>query len=293
MFTFLCGRVLASDISLFPLLDGILHIRNYCRKKYDEIEKYDRALADSQTSEDIAKQSLLPNVKDPNLWMVKCKIGEERATCLQLMRKFIAFEASAEPLQIKSALTVEGVKGYIYVEAYKQTHVKQAIEGISNLRIGQHNQQMVPIKEMTDVVKVVKTTARLRQKQWVRVKRGVYKDDLAQVEWIDHAQNAVSLRLIPRIDYNRIRELKRGGLDDKSNLAKVRGSRGPQKLFEPELIRDCGADYGRDGDMYLFQSNRYTMRGFLIKTFPLNAITVEGVKPSLAELEKFDDSIEG
>lgn len=40
---------------------------------------------------------------------------------------------------------------------------------------------MVPIKEMTDVLKVVKETAALKPKQWVRLKRGIFKDDLAQV----------------------------------------------------------------------------------------------------------------
>ena len=29
-----------------------------------------------------------------------------------------------QPIQVKSAIAVEGLKGYIYVEAYKQTHVK-------------------------------------------------------------------------------------------------------------------------------------------------------------------------
>lgn len=73
------------------------------------------------------------------------------------------------------------MKGYIYVEAYKQTHVKQAIEGVGNLRLGYWNQQMVPIKEMTDVLKVVKEVANLKPKSWVRLKRGIYKDDIAQV----------------------------------------------------------------------------------------------------------------
>lgn len=73
------------------------------------------------------------------------------------------------------------VKGYIYVESYKQTHVKAAIEGIGNLRMGFWNQQMVPIKEMTDVLKVVKEVTNLKPKSWVRLKRGLYKDDIAQV----------------------------------------------------------------------------------------------------------------
>lgn len=86
-----------------------------------------------------------------------------------------------QPLQIKSAIAVEGLKGYIYVEAFKQQHVKQAIEDIGNLRIGRWQQLMVPIREMTDVMRVVKDTTGLKQGSWVRIKRGMYKDDIAQV----------------------------------------------------------------------------------------------------------------
>lgn len=43
---------------------------------------------------------------------------------------------------------------------------------------------MVPIKEMTDVMKVVKEVVSVKPKQWVRLKRGIYKDDLAQVRMI-------------------------------------------------------------------------------------------------------------
>lgn len=68
--------------------------------------------------------------------MVKCRIGEEKVTCLQLIRKMFAYQFTDEPLQIKSVVAPEGVKGYIYIEAYKQSHVKSAMEGISNLRLG-------------------------------------------------------------------------------------------------------------------------------------------------------------
>jgi len=135
-----------------------------------------------------------------------------------------------QPLQIKSVVAPEHVKGYIYVEAYKQTHVKQAIEGVGNLRMGYWNQQMVPIKEMTDVLKVVKEVTNLKPKSWVRLKRGIYKDDIAQVrqEWtgaprwgaenarltaavslqvdyVEPSQNQISLKMIPRIDFDRIK----------------------------------------------------------------------------------------
>ena len=49
---------------------------------------------------------------------------------------------SFQPLQIKSVISKESLKGYIYIESYKQTHVKQAIEGIGNLRMGIWAQQV-------------------------------------------------------------------------------------------------------------------------------------------------------
>ena len=76
---------------------------------------------------------------------------------------------------------MEGLKGYIYLEAYKQQYVKQAIEDIGNLRIGKWQQLMVPIREMTDVLRVVKDTTGIKRGSWVRIKRTLYKDDIAQV----------------------------------------------------------------------------------------------------------------
>ena len=68
---------------------------------------------------------------------------------------------------------------------------------------------MVPIKEMTDCLKVVKESAVLKPKAWVRLKRGIFKDDLAQVDYVESAQNAVHLKLLPRIDYTRMRGIMR------------------------------------------------------------------------------------
>jgi len=34
--------------------------------------------------------------RDPNLWLVKCRMGEEKATAIALMRKFIAYQFTDE-----------------------------------------------------------------------------------------------------------------------------------------------------------------------------------------------------
>ena len=118
-------------------------------------EKYANVRAEVDEEEvlpEVSQQALLPGVKDPNLWLVRCNMGREKETCLLLMRKFLAMESQAqrgeaengeegaappEPLQIKSVVAVEGLKGYIYVEAYKQQHVKQAIANINALDRGE------------------------------------------------------------------------------------------------------------------------------------------------------------
>lgn len=119
-------------------------IEEYYRKKYNDeaatIARFGEGGEDM--SDEITQQTLLPGVKDPNLWMVKCLLGQEKETVVQIMNKYIAYERkSDENLQIRSVVAPEHVKGYIYIEAFKQSHVKQVIEGISALRVGLYNQQ--------------------------------------------------------------------------------------------------------------------------------------------------------
>ncbi|XP_015766127.1 PREDICTED: transcription elongation factor SPT5-like [Acropora digitifera] len=259
----------------------------YYKKKFAETS--DRYKDDYELRPEIQQQSLLPGVKDPNLWTVKCKIGEEKSTVIGLMRKAISQQFTDEPLQIKSAVAVEGLKGYIYIEAYKQTHVKQAIEGFGTLRLGKWQQMMVPIKEMTDVMKVVKEVVSIKPKQWVRLKRGIYKDDLAQVDYVNTARNQVTLKMIPRIDYSRSRGLAKSAEDAGEKRKKKR--RPAPKLFDADAIRGIGGEIGQDGDFMIFEGSRYR-GGFMYKTLAMSAIVVEGIKPTLLELQKFETAPE-
>ncbi|KAK7881031.1 hypothetical protein WMY93_030620 [Mugilogobius chulae] len=288
-----------SNLDHIPLDDdhsGSRRLQNLWRDSREEAlgEYYMRKYAKSsggehysggseELSDDITQQQLLPGVKDPNLWTVKCKIGEERATAIALMRKFIAYQFTDTPLQIKSVVAPDHVKGYIYVESYKQTHVKSAIEGIGNLRMGLWNQQMVPIKEMTDVLKVVKEVTNLKAKSWVRLKRGLYKDDIAQVDYVEPSQNTISLKMIPRIDLDRIK----AKMSLKDWFAKRK------KFKRPTQRLSLGGEVSHDGDFMIFEGNRYSRKGFLFKSFAMSAVITDGVKPTLSELEKFEDQPEG
>lgn len=145
---------------------------------------------------------------------------------------------------------------------------------------------MVPIKEMTDVMRVVKEKVRLKEGTWVRMKRGVYKDDLAQVDFVDPSESKVRLKLIPRIDLLRKRGVMR---NQNTQQQQNRWRRPAPKLFNEESIREIGGEVSTQGSFKIFEGNEYNPRGFLIKTFYPSAFISEGVKPTLAELSKFED----
>ncbi|CAF2781546.1 unnamed protein product [Rotaria sp. Silwood2] len=157
----------------------------------------------------------------------------------------------------------ESDRGYIYIEAFKSNHVKAACEDIRSLNIS--NLQIVPIKEMTDILLIVRTTYEIKKGSWVRVKRGIYRDDLAKVEHCDMGKNMVTIKLIPRIDYT-----KKCG-SSKSNSA---------KLFDEKAVE-------------IFEGEKYDNKGFLIKNFPLHAVSTDGITPNINELDKFEETIDG
>jgi len=58
-------------------------------------------------------------------------------------------------------------------------------------------------------------------------------------------------------------------------------------LFDPEAIRAIGGEVTRDGDFLIFESNRFSRKGFLYKNFPMSAIIADGEKTSNLKLVRF------
>jgi transcription elongation factor len=63
--------------------------------------------------------------------------------------------------------------------------------------------------------------------------------------------------------------------------------------FNDVVHWSIGVEISNDGDFLMFEGNRYSRKGYLYKHFVMNAIVAEGVKPTLAELEKFEEAPEG
>ncbi len=160
---------------------------------------------------------------------------------LALMQRYLQRETSPDFLFINSAFATPAAKGYVYIEADKEVHVQKAIANLWRLK--QWKIRLVPISEMLQSLQIKLDDVTLKPGQWVRMKRGNYKGDLAQVTEV--ADVNVTVRLIPRLDLAEIKaeaDAANNATDDqpvkkRGFPPKKSGSRPLQRMFNEEEIR--------------------------------------------------------
>ncbi|KAE8214888.1 hypothetical protein CF327_g1739 [Tilletia walkeri] len=274
------------------------------RKRYGRMARR----KDTGTSDNVPRQALMPDVQDPSLWAVPVKIGREREIVITIMRK--AFGSATQrqqmsqgssqgqmntaPMAISSAFCRDSIPGKIYVESRRPDAVIDAISGI----VGVYGRTadklfLVPIEEMADLLKLTKIEHEVKIGGWVRFKRGKYTGDLAQV--IDVAQNGeeIGIKFVPRIDMNPSEQeliqdsrgvKRRRQLGSGNNALNKRPQ---QQLFAPsEIQRVYPGQLTKRGNIYKFQNDDYS-DGYCEKDVKVTALIVEGIQPTLAEIEMF------
>ncbi|KAJ7965435.1 Transcription elongation factor SPT5 [Quillaja saponaria] len=236
---------------------------------------------DEETT-DVEQQALLPSVRDPKLWMVKCAIGREREVAVCLMQKYID---KGPELQIRSVVALDHLKNYIYVEADKEAHVREACKGMRNIYAQKIT--LVPIREMTDVLSVESKAIDLSRDTWVRMKIGTYKGDLAKVVDVDNVRLRVTVKLIPRIDLQALANKLEG-----REVVKKKAFVPPPRYMNVEEAREMHirVERRRDpmtGDYFENIGGMLFKDGFLYKTVSMKSISSQNIKPTFDELEKF------
>eukprot|EP01113_Clastostelium_recurvatum_P020602 TRINITY_DN2437_c0_g1_i1.p1 TRINITY_DN2437_c0_g1~~TRINITY_DN2437_c0_g1_i1.p1 ORF type:complete len:1057 (-),score=369.20 TRINITY_DN2437_c0_g1_i1:131-3301(-) len=251
----------------------------------DADDDYDDDYGDTQ----VARQGLLPSVRDPKLWRVNTKPGREKDIVCLMMNKFFERSRGAEPLLIKSVVAPEHLPGYIYVEAEKEIHVKEAIKGIRN--VYQWQVHLVRIQEMPDVLTSKRKAVVVERGSWVRIKRGDYKGDIGQVVDFDQARGKGTIRLIPRLDYA---EYVGEGLTAEEK--RKRKTRMPARFFNPdEAVQHAGSgsvESKRDLNTGEWQDHFAGMRfkdGYLLKQLNIKSLDVNNIVPTIDELTRFQD----
>lgn len=77
--------------------------------------------------------SAVPTLKDPKLFMVKCKIGMERELALSLGNKYVQLLKTDKSISPISACAIDKITGFIYVEAINKFQAQKACEGFNHL----------------------------------------------------------------------------------------------------------------------------------------------------------------
>ncbi|GAA0147810.1 hypothetical protein LIER_36587 [Lithospermum erythrorhizon] len=237
---------------------------------------------------EVEQQALLPSVRDPKLWMVKCAIGREREVAVCLMQKSID---KGSEVQIRSAIALDHLKNYIYIEADKEAHVKEVCKGMRNIYAAKI--MLVPIKEMADVLSVESKAIDLGRDTWIRMKNGTYKGDLAKVVDVDNVRQRVTVKLIPRVDLQAL-AAKLDGRD----VPKKKAFIPPPRFLNIEEAGELHLRVERkkdpiSGDYFDCIGGMMFKDGFLYKNVAMKSVSTQNVQPSFDELEKFRQLSEG
>ncbi|KAI3880861.1 hypothetical protein MKW92_026820 [Papaver armeniacum] len=258
------------------------HIEEIARRVHQRYQSYEEEFDETDVN-DVEQQSRLPSVNDSKLWTVKCAVGREREAAFCLMQKCYDLPG----MHIRSAIALDYLQNYIYVEADREAHVREACKGLKMLDT--RKIVLVPIKEMTDVVSAKGKAVDIVNDMWVRMKIGIYKGDIAKVVSVPDMRQRVMLKLIPRVDLQAVADKLDGRKVAKKAIVP------PQRLVNSDEARNLNIPV----DSRRERSTRTTFDvidgktfkdGFLYKTVSKKSIEYQNIQPSFDELQRFCES---
>ena len=264
-------------------------------------EKYGRSTRQGASTVEITpRRYMLPSVSDPSIWAVKCKPGKERELIFAITKRREERAFTRNPIPIICAFERAAMPGYVYLEALKQADVFAALVDVSNI-YPRTKTLLVPIKERPDLLRVIKSKP-LETGGYVRIKRGLYAGDLAQIEDTEVNGHEVSLKIVPRLSYGLEEDNKAPMVTGNINAADRKRKAGPNKLATrpPQRLfseNDAKKKHSKNLNMSSSTSdrkqwtyyNKTYVNGFLIEDFKIQNLLTENVNPKLEEVTMFTE----
>lgn len=231
-----------------------------------------------------------PRMSDPKLWLIKCRLGKEKECVVTILHKYF-YNNKSSNMKIFSAFSIDALKGYIYIEAYKEANVREAIAGMSNLR--ENSIKIVPINEMIQVFNFDKLEkVDIKENQWVRIKSGLYDGDLAQIIGIEDSASKIHVKLIPRIFDSLLTNnngSKKPNIGEYSKNIK-KNLRPKQQFYNPNIYSDETKMHGYLQKVCYYWRNKFFLDGFIVKCLKLKNLIINDVVPTIEELKIFESA---
>jgi transcription elongation factor SPT5 len=241
----------------------------------------------------VPKRLLLPSVDDPGIWAVRCKEGKEREVVFSIMKRIEERMATKGELAITSAFERGGaqsvMKGFVYVEAQRQTDILVALDGILNV-YPRTKMTLVDIKDMPELLRVTKT-ATLEPGAWVRLRRPAkHSGDLAQVQDVTENGLEAKVRFIPRLDYGiHDDSMTKMTPDGKRKRVGGAGPKPPLRLFSEVEARKRHPRYIQGNpttNTWNYMGDEFE-NGFQVRDVKIQQLIVADVNPTLEEVTRF------
>ncbi|CAN6440936.1 unnamed protein product [Victoria cruziana] len=258
----------------------------FIRERYKKGSKYGSHAQEAKGSDE--ENPSMQFHGDPVMWKVKCTCGHERKLVVCLLQKFIDLHSVGKKMELKSAFSLEHVKGYIYLEADRDSDIVEACKGLFGIYT--NTIVHIPSSEIPSLFSVRGASMAVSRGQWVRVKHGTYKGDLAKVIDVDDRRHrSATIKLVPRVDLQAVvnktdgkKTTKRGTSVPTPRLIRAYELEKLQQFVKLKCNRSTGEVFEIIGGLTLKD-------GFLYKKVRLESLNFWDVRPSDIELEQFKD----
>ncbi|SCM19224.1 transcription elongation factor SPT5, putative [Plasmodium chabaudi chabaudi] len=185
----------------------------------------DETLTDEEMSEDeeyFDEGEGLSAFDSPKMWLIKLfRNGSERTLAMGIYYKYMKLQSS--DFNIKGIYVSDDLKGYIYIEADSLYMLKRFLLGFKFINL--NDISIVPVQELTSIFAMSHSKVVIpKVNEYVRIKRGVYANDIGQIFEVHEKGIYAIVRLIPRIVYDKYNNSKKDQYDNVGISASVNKS---------------------------------------------------------------------
>ncbi|KJP86954.1 hypothetical protein AK88_03353 [Plasmodium fragile] len=171
----------------------------------------------------------LTTFDSPKMWLIKLfKNGAERNIAMGIYYKYMKLKDN--DFNIKGVYVSDNLKGYVYVEADSLYMLKRFLLGFKFINLNEIT--IVPVQELTSIFSMCHSKVIIpKVNEYVRIKRGVYMNDIGQIFEVHEKGIYAIVRLIPRIEYDKYNHFKKG--NSHVNLTpSAMNKGGPSAMFD-------------------------------------------------------------
>ncbi|XP_053991324.1 transcription elongation factor SPT5-like isoform X2 [Hylaeus volcanicus] len=243
----------------------------------DDVD-YDSEHQEEDGIHETYRYPLFLDAKNAHLWKIRTIKGvSSQDVVIGIMNKCMCMKKKKKSFPLLSAFAPKNIKGHIYVEASNLAQIKRALYGLKSLILS--SIKIVPVADLNNIFGMgEQRTKQVHRHELVRIRGGIYANDLAQVTNVDDSNTNVWVRLVPRINLTDLCEPKAEPIQKKKQIV--------ANLLLREAIEAKGGtiDPGPHYGTFRFQNKLFTESGYLIKHV-LKKMLITGAQVAVTDEE--------